>query len=672
MANVFVNLQKVGKALMLPVSVLPIAGILLGVGAKHFEWLPAVVSNIMEQAGGSIFGQMALLFAIGVALGFTKNDGVSALAAVVGYGIVTATLGVMAPIVGVEKIDTGVLGGILVGAVAAWSFNRFYRIKLPDYLGFFAGKRAVPIITGFLSIALGVVLAFIWPPIGKGISAFSNWAAVQNPELAFGIYGVVERSLIPFGLHHIWNVPFFFEAGSCTTVSGETAKGVLTCYQTADAASRTAEMSYFGQLAGGYLFKMFGLPAAALAIWHSAKPENRKLVGGLMISAALTSFLTGITEPIEFAFLFVAPILYFVHALLAGLAYVLTNTLGIVHGTSFSHGLLDFLLLSANSQKMGLLVGLGLVYAVVYYTVFRVMIAKLNLMTPGREDEVVTETGGESSLAKVEGSLMAGELVKAFGGQNNITNLDACITRLRVSVNDSNSVNQARLKELGSKGVFVVGNSIQAIFGTESGNLKTEMDEWMHAHPNEHLTVEPVAIETPKADETVEKSETDTEKTAEKAESTTKKVIAEDWVMPMEGDIVALADIPDPVFSSGSMGAGFAINPKVDATGKGQVVAPTSGTISVVFPTKHAICLTTDAGDEMILHIGIDTVNLKGEGFESLVKVGDKVSAGTPLLNVEWNNIQAKAPSIITPIIFNSLNEGQQVAIENGKPVVSG
>ncbi len=668
MSKAFVNLQKVGKSLMLPVSVLPIAGILLGVGAKHFEWLPAVVSNTMEQAGGSIFGQMALLFAIGVALGFTKNDGVSALAAVVGYGIVISTLGVMAPIVGVEKIDTGVLGGILVGAVAAWSFNRFYRIKLPDYLGFFAGKRAVPIITGFLSIALGVVLAFVWPPIGKAISTFSNWAAVQNPELAFGIYGVVERSLIPFGLHHIWNVPFFFEAGSCTTVSGETAKGVLTCYQTADAASRTAEMSYFGQLAGGYLFKMFGLPAAALAIWHSAKPENRKIVGGLMISAALTSFLTGITEPIEFAFLFVAPILYVVHALLAGLAYVLTNMLGIVHGTSFSHGLLDFLLLSANSQKIGLLVGLGLIYAVVYYVVFRFMIKTLNLMTPGREDEVLTETDGESTLAKVEGSLMAGELVKAFGGQNNITNLDACITRLRISVNDIEAVNQARLKELGSKGVFVVGNSIQAIFGTESGNLKTEMDEWMHAHPNEHLTVTPVSVATPKSDDTTKAQAVET---VEKAENTTKKIIAKDWVMPMEGDIVELADIPDPVFSSGSMGAGFAIKPKVDVTGKGQIVAPTLGTVSVVFPTKHAICLTTDAGDEMIIHVGIDTVNLRGDGFESLVKVGDKVSAGTPLLNVEWNVIQAKAPSIITPIIFNSLNKGEKIVIENGKPVVS-
>ncbi len=692
MAGLFANLQKVGKSLMLPVSVLPIAGILLGVGAKHFEWLPAVVSNTMEQAGGSIFGQMALLFAIGVALGFTKNDGVSALAAVVGYGIVTATLEVMAPVVGVEKIDTGVLGGILVGAVAAWSFNRFYRIKLPAYLGFFAGKRAVPIITGFLSIALGVLLAFIWPPIGKGIAAFSHWAAVQNPELAFGIYGVVERSLIPFGLHHIWNVPFFFEAGNCTTVSGEAATGILTCYQTADVASRTAEMGYFGQLAGGYLFKMFGLPAAALAIWHSAKPEKRKMVGGLMISAALTSFLTGITEPIEFAFLFVAPVLYVVHALLSGLAYVLTNSLGIVHGTSFSHGLLDFLLLSANSQKLGLLLGLGLVYAVVYYVVFRVLIAKLNLMTPGREDDDASDSAGDSTIAKVEGSLMAAELVKAFGGQNNITNLDACITRLRISVNDIDSVNQARLKELGSKGVFVTGNNIQAIFGTESDNLKTEMDEWMHAHPNEHLTVAPVAVMpaqaaetadntdatadvTAEADSALEQPKSVTEQPVEQAESDSEsnvnaKVVAEDWLMPMDGDIVDLADIPDPAFSSGAMGAGFAINPTVTAGTKGQVVAPTAGVISAIFPTKHAICIDTDDGEELIIHVGIDTVNLQGEGFETLINVDDKVTAGTPLLNVDWAFISDKAPSIITPIIFSSMDDGQQISIADGKPVV--
>ncbi|MCG2835875.1 PTS glucose transporter subunit IIBC [Photobacterium sp. WH77] len=472
--NFFANLQKVGKALMLPVSVLPVAGILLGVGAANFSWLPDVVSHLMEQAGGSVFGQMALLFAVGVALGFTKNDGVAGLSAIVGYGIMVATLKVMADVMGVAKIETGVLGGILAGGVAAWAFNRFFKIQLPEYLGFFAGKRAVPIITGFLSIALGVVLSFIWPPIGSAIATFSDWAANQNPVLAFGIYGVVERSLIPFGLHHIWNVPFFYEAGSCVTNTGEAARGIMTCFLTADDASRAAGNG-FGQLAGGYLFKMFGLPAAAFAIAHCAKPENRAKVMGIMASAALTSFLTGITEPIEFSFLFIAPVLYGIHALLAGLAYVLTNALGVVHGHTFSNGFIDFIVQMPRAENVWTLVILGLCYAVLYYVVFTFVIRTLNLKTPGREDET-------ADVETATGSELAGELVEAFGGKSNITNLDACITRLRVSVADTDIVDQDKLKRLGAAGVVVVSGGVQAIFGTKSDNLRTEMDEWIRNH----------------------------------------------------------------------------------------------------------------------------------------------------------------------------------------------
>ncbi|MBU2897968.1 PTS glucose transporter subunit IIBC [Vibrio hepatarius] len=491
--NLFANLQKVGKALMLPVSVLPVAGILLGVGAANLSFIPEIVSNLMERAGGSVFDQMALLFAVGVALGFTNNDGVAGLAAIVGYGIMTATLGALAQLdvesakaaalaagnvlddnaVGLilKRYETGVLGGILVGGIAAWSFNRFFKIQLPEYLGFFAGKRAVPIITGFLAIALALGLSIIWPPVAAVMQSFSDWSAHQNPQVAFGIYGIVERSLIPFGLHHVWNVPFFFEAGSCVNAAGEAQNGVLTCYLVADDASRAAGNG-FGQLAGGYMFKMFGLPAAAIAIAHSAKPENRAKVMGIMASAALTSFLTGITEPIEFSFLFVAPILYGIHALLAGSAYVVANTLGFVHGTSFSHGLIDFLVLSGNSQKIGLMVATGIVYAVIYYVVFRVVIKALDLKTPGREEESVEETVTSSSD-------LAGELVEAFGGKQNITGLDACITRLRVAVADSEAVDQEKLKRLGAAGVVVVAGGVQAIFGTKSDNLKTEMDEWI-------------------------------------------------------------------------------------------------------------------------------------------------------------------------------------------------
>lgn len=473
--NFFANLQKVGKALMLPVSVLPVAGILLGIGAANFSFLPPIVSSLMEQAGGSVFGQMALLFAVGVALGFTKNDGVAGLSAIVGYGIMVATLKVMGELYGLKDgIETGVLGGILAGGIAGWAFNRFYRIQLPDYLGFFAGKRAVPIITGFLSIALGLILSVIWPPIGNGIASFSDWAAHQNPTLAFGIYGVIERSLIPFGLHHIWNVPFFYEAGTCTNGSGQVVHGIMTCFLTADDASRLAGNG-FGQLAGGYLFKMFGLPAAAIAIAHSAKPENRAKVMGIMASAALTSFLTGITEPIEFSFLFIAPVLYAIHALLAGVAYMLTNYFGIVHGHTFSNGFIDFIVQMPRASHIGLLLAFGVGYAALYYTVFRTVIRVLNLKTPGREDEEVTKqaasTGSDGELA--------GKLVAAFGGKDNITNLDACITRLRVSVADVELVDKEQLKHLGAAGVIVVSGGVQAIFGTKSDNLRTDMADWI-------------------------------------------------------------------------------------------------------------------------------------------------------------------------------------------------
>ena len=489
MSNLFANLQKVGKSLMLPVSVLPVAGILLGVGAAKFTWLPAIVSQIMEQAGGAVFGNMALIFAIGVALGFTNNDGVSALAATVGYAILTKTITVVAPLVaGLDPTaanyaelaknvsEVGVLGGIVAGGIAAFMFNRFYRIQLPEYLGFFAGKRFVPIITGFAVILAGVVMSFIWPPIGGAINGFSHWAAEQNPVVAFGIYGIVERALIPFGLHHIWNVPFFFQAGTCVNAAGQELHGVLTCYLSADDASRAAGNG-FGQLAGGYMFKMYGLPAAAIAMWHAAKPENRAKVGGIMVSAALTSFLTGITEPIEFSFLFVAPVLYAIHALLAGSAFVVTNLLGMVHGTSFSHGLIDFLVLSAHAQKFWLFPVIGLIYAAVYYTVFRVVIAALDLKTPGREDEVAEET-----VADMAEHYMAEQLVLAFGGKANIASLDACITRLRVGVKDVAKVDQAKLKSLGAAGVVVAGSGIQAIFGTKSDNLKTDMDQWIKGH----------------------------------------------------------------------------------------------------------------------------------------------------------------------------------------------
>ena len=474
--NGFTLLQKIGKSLMLPVSVLPIAGLLLGVGSAHFTWIPEVVSNVMAQSGGAIFGNLALIFAIGVALGVTNNDGVAALAAVVGFAVMLATMGVIAGIRGLEtttimgigSIETGVFGGILIGGVAGALFNKYYRIQLPPYLGFFAGKRFVPIITAFAAIGAGVLLSFIWPPIGRGIGAFSHWAAAGNPGMAFSLYGVVERSLIPFGLHHIWNVPFFFEVGEYVNpATGDIIRGEIYRYTAGDPTA--------GNMTGGYLFKMWGLPAAALAMWRCARPENRTKIGGIMISAALTSFITGITEPIEFAFLFVAPLLYAIHAVLAGVAYWTCIALGIKHGMTFSHGLIDFIVLFPKSTHAFWLLVLGPAWALVYYGVFRTVIMKFNLKTPGREDEDLLR---EDSRLEDTGSLAA-QLVTAFGGKSNIKTLDACITRLRVEVRDIGKASGEKLKSLGASGVVVVGNNLQAIFGTRSENLKTDMEEYL-------------------------------------------------------------------------------------------------------------------------------------------------------------------------------------------------
>lgn len=476
----FAFLQKIGKALMLPVAALPVAGLLLGIGAANFGWIPPIISALMKDSGEAIFGNMALIFAIAVALGFTENDGVSAVAATIGYAVMLATMGAMGntwghelvTVMGIRTMQTGVFGGILIGGVAAANFNRFYRISLPPYLGFFAGKRFVPIVTALSAIGLGVVLSVVWPPIQNGINAFSHWAAVSDPRMAATVYGLVERMLVPFGLHHIWNAPFFYEVGSFTDAAGKLVHGDIQRYFSGDPTA--------GILGGAYLFKMWGLPAAAIAIWHSAKPENRLAVGGMMISAALTSFLTGITEPIEFAFLFVAPVLYVLHALLVGSAQFLMASLGAHMGFTFSQGGIDFVLfnvINPFSQKWWLVLVLGPVYAGLYYVTFRAAIKWLNLKTPGREEIVQAAVAG---VGAAEGRLdKARQLVLAFGGARNLAGLDACITRLRITVRDSSRVDQARLKALGASGVLVVGNGVQAVFGPLSENLKTDMQEYL-------------------------------------------------------------------------------------------------------------------------------------------------------------------------------------------------
>jgi glucose PTS system EIICB or EIICBA component len=456
--------------------VLPVAGLLLGIGSAHFAVLPPTLSNVMAQSGGAIFGALPLIFAIGVALGLTDNDGVAALAATVGFAVLLATLGVMAayfgltpkPIMGIDSMDTGVFGGILIGGVAGSLFKRYFRIQLPPYLGFFAGKRFVPIVTAFAAIGIGVVLSLVWPPIQRAIDVFSRYAAYGNPRVAAFMYGVVERLLLPFGLHHIWNVPFFFQIGSFVDASGKTVTGDIARFFARDPTA--------GILGGAYLFKMWGLPAAAIAMWRSARPENRARVGSMMVSAAFTSFLTGITEPIEFSFLFVAPVLYLVHALLAGCAQLLFNVLGAHLGFTFSQGFIDYVLYYGLDTRPWLVLVVGPIYALLYYGVFRFFIERLDLMTPGRERE---DSAAAATSAIAGGDSLERQLVLAFGGRRNIKSLDACITRLRVELHDVAKANPDRLKALGAAGVMNVGKSLQAVFGTRSENLKSDMEAYL-------------------------------------------------------------------------------------------------------------------------------------------------------------------------------------------------
>ncbi|MDR3203431.1 MAG: glucose-specific PTS transporter subunit IIBC [Deltaproteobacteria bacterium] len=478
-------MQKIGKSLMLPVAILPVAGLLKGLGVSNFSFLPPLVSQLMDAGGSVIFNNLALIFAVGVALGFTKNNGAAGLSAAVGYLVMVASMGVMGSrffgfevgshsgggslqmILGLPSMDTGVFGGIIMGGVAAYLFNRFYRIELPSYLAFFAGQRFVPIAAGVAAIFIGIILSIIWPFIQDKILIFSNWAAYSNPVVAGSLYGLVERLLLPFGMHHAWNVPFFFEIGSyLDPQTGREIHGDINRFFARDPTA--------GILGGGFLIKMFGLPAAAIALWRAAKPENRAKAASIMLSGALTSFLTGISEPIEFTFMFVAPALYAVHAILTSSAFALINEFGGHLGYTFSQGGIDFALYYALDTKPWLVFIFGPLYAVVYYAVFRGAVAIFDFKTPGREAETLV---GQEPAASPDN--LNRDLVLAFGGKSNITYLDSCITRLRVSVADPKKVNADKLKKLGAAGVVEAGQAIQAVFGPRSGNLMTSMTEYL-------------------------------------------------------------------------------------------------------------------------------------------------------------------------------------------------
>ena len=650
--KLFGQLQRIGKALMLPVAILPAAGLMLGIGAAMqteamVDWLPfleagwlVALSDMLQAAGGVVFDNLALLFALGVAVGLARGDGVAAVAAFVGYMIMNVTMGQVAGVtpemasenpayanvLGIPTIQTGVFGGIIIGVIAAWAYNRYYNINLPDFLGFFAGKRFVPIVTAVFSFIIGLAMFVIWPPIQNGMNEVSLWLMEENTAIGVFAFGTIKRLLIPFGLHHIFHAPFWFEFGTYTNAAGEIVRGDLNIFfaQLRDGVELTA--GNFMQ--GEFPVMMFGLPAAALAMYHAARPERKKYVAGIMISAALTSFLTGITEPLEFSFLFVAPLLYVIHALLDGLSFLILYLLDVNLGYTFSGGFIDFFLFGIlqNRTEWWWVLVVGIVYAVIYYVVFRVLIQAMNLKTPGREDasaETTTSTAQELPF----------NVLTAMGGEENIKHLDACITRLRVEVKDTAAVDEAELKALGASGVMKVGKNMQAIFGPKSDQIRNDMQRIIDGE-----------ISSP-AEATVTES---TEDDVEEAKDTQMMDDAnKDIYSPIEGEAVELTEVPDQVFSEKMMGDGVAIKPT-----SGTVRAPFDGEVVTDFPTKHALGLTNEGGLELLVHFGLDTVNLKGEGFDLKVAAGDKIKKGDVLMEVDLDYIRENAKSDITPIII--------------------
>lgn len=540
---------------------------------------------------------------------------------------------------GIPTLQTGVFGGIIIGALAAWCYNKFYNISLPSYLGFFAGKRFVPIMMATTSFILAFPMAWIWPSIQTGLNAFSEGLLDSNTGLAVFLFGFIKRLLIPFGLHHIFHAPFWFEFGAWKNAAGEMIHGDQRIFieQIREGSKLTAGKFMQGE----FPVMMFGLPAAALAIYHTAKPENKKVVAGLMGSAALTSFLTGITEPLEFSFLFVAPVLFFVHAILDGLSFLILYLLNVHLGYTFSGGFIDYVLLGVlpNKTQWWLVIPVGIVYAFIYYFVFRFLILKFKYKTPGREDKQAQFTNSSASELPFN-------VLKAMGGEENIKHLDACITRLRVEVKEKDKVDVAGLKALGASGVLEVGNNMQAIFGPKSDQIKHDMSLIMKG-------------EITKPQETTV-TEEESEEVVHIERASEVNIYA-----PGNGQVIPLSEVPDQVFAQKMMGDGVGFIPA-----DGKIVAPFDGTVKTIFPTKHAIGLESDQGLELLIHIGIDTVKLNGEGFESFVETDDRVPKGQVLMQIDLDYITAHAPSTVTPLIITNL-EDRQLSVEDVKDVTA-
>jgi len=669
MLNILSYLQKVGRALMVPVATLPAAAILMGVG----YWIDPVswggdnaLAALFIKSGSAIIEHMSVLFAIGVAYGMSKDkDGAAALTGFVGFLVVT-TLCSPAAVSMIQKIPLDQVPaafgkienqfvGILVGIISAEVYNRFSHVELPKALSFFSGRRLVPILVSFLMILVAFILMYIWPVVFNGLVSFGEHIQKLGSTGA-GIYAFFNRLLIPVGLHHALNSVFWFDVAGINDIPN-----FLGGQQSIEAGKAVVGITGRYQ-AGFFPIMMFGLPGAALAIYHCARPENKAKVLGIMMAGAFAAFFTGITEPLEFSFMFVAPVLYVIHAVLTGISVYIAASMHWIAGFGFSAGLVDMVLSSRNplATHWYMLIPQGLVFFVIYYVVFRFTINKFNLLTPGRElavagDEtdgydVDVESGGNKADETVA---LARRYISAIGGSDNLTGIDACITRLRLNVKDSALVNDSLAKRLGASGVIRLNKqSVQVIVGTRAEIIAGAMRTAMTAGPIAAATATPVA---PAAD------------VKPQAVPNGPKTVVETLVSPVTGDIVALDQVPDEAFASKAVGDGVAIRP-TDKT----VVSPANGTVVKIFNTNHAFCLETDSGAEIVVHMGIDTVALEGKGFTRLVEEGATVKAGQPVLELDLDFLNANARSMISPVVVSNIDDYSGVASLATGSVVAG
>ncbi|HCA8380477.1 TPA: PTS N-acetyl glucosamine transporter subunit IIABC [Klebsiella pneumoniae] len=640
--NILGFFQRLGRALQLPIAVLPVAALLLRFGQPDLLNVPFIA-----QAGGAIFDNLALIFAIGVASSWSKdNAGSAALAGAVGYFVMTKAMVTINP-----EINMGVLAGIITGLVAGAVYNRWAGIKLPDFLSFFGGKRFVPIATGFFCLILAAIFGYVWPPVQHAIHSGGEWI-VSAGALGSGIFGFINRLLIPTGLHQVLNTIAWFQIGEFTNAAGAVFHGDINRFYAGDGAA--------GMFMSGFFpIMMFGLPGAALAMYLAAPKARRPMVGGMLLSVAITAFLTGVTEPLEFLFMFLAPLLYLLHAVLTGISLFIATALGIHAGFSFSAGAIDYVLmysLPAASKNVWMLLVMGVVFFFVYFLLFSAVIRMFNLKTPGREDKAADVVTEEANSNTEEGlTQLATSYIAAVGGTDNLKAIDACITRLRLTVGDSAKVNDAACKRLGASGVVKLNKqTIQVIVGAKAESIGDEMKKVVTRGPVAAAAAAPagnVATAAPAA----------------KPQAVANAKTVESLVSPITGDVVALEQVPDEAFASKAVGDGIAVKPTSNI-----VVAPAAGTVVKIFNTNHAFCLETNNGAEIVVHMGIDTVALEGKGFKRLVEEGTDVKAGEPILEMDLDFLNANARSMISPVVCSNSDDYSALVILASGKVVAG